>query len=131
MRIGIDIACNDPDNGLFAGRAAAIHVDMPGDILMELGACDMAGPRMRETDDGIAISNKRFPVLGQASWVGNWCWNRYWMAVDTAVDFLAWLHARGRFDVEQAEERLFNAWKSDARLPVNMVRAILIRKAAQ
>ncbi|WP_303763543.1 hypothetical protein [Sphingobium yanoikuyae] len=131
MRIGIDIACNDPDNGLFDGRARAIHVDMPGDTLMELAASDMVGPRMREVDFGIAISNKHWPVLGSAYGVGNWCWNRYWMSVETAVDFLAWTHQRGRFDVEQAEERLFAAWKCPRALPVDLFREILIRKAAQ
>ena len=27
--IGIDMACNDPDNGLFAGRVAQIQVHAP------------------------------------------------------------------------------------------------------
>lgn len=131
MRIAVDICCNDPDNGLFDHRARAIHIDMPGDTLMELGANDLIGPRMREIDSGIAISNKHWRVLRAAYGVGNWCWNRYWLEVDTAVAFFAWLHERRRFDVEQAEERIFSAWKSHARFPVHMFREILIRKAAQ
>lgn len=118
MRIAVDICCNDPDNGIFDYRAPAIQIDM-------------IGPRMREIDCGIAISNKHWPVLRSEYGVGNWCWNRYWMDVDSAVAFFAWLHGQRRFDVEQAEERLFAAWKSVARFPVNIFREILIRKAAQ
>lgn len=129
MRIAIDIACNDPDNGLFAGRAAAIELPS-GDTLMELAASDMAGPRMREAADHIAISNRKWPIVASKDWVGNWVWNRYWMELDQAVAFFAWVHSTGRFDVEQAEERLFNAWQSDLRFPVDLLRTLLTGAAA-
>lgn len=125
MKIAIDIACNDPYNGLFAYRAAAIQIPVAGDILMELAASDMRGPRMREGGDYIAISNRKWPITGAKGWVGNWVWDRFWMELDVAVEFIAWVHSKGRFDVEQAEERLFNAWQSKLRFPTLLLRALL------
>lgn len=130
MNIAIDIACNDPDNGLFAGRAAAIQLPVTGDTLMELAASDMAGPRMREEDGHIVISNRKWPIVASKDWVGNWVWNRYWMELDVAVAFIAWVHSRRRFSVEQAEERLYNAWQSHLRFPVGVLHALLTKGAA-
>lgn len=124
----VDIACNDPDNGLFDHRASAIQLD---DQILELAAHDMRGPRMRVSGDAIFISNRKFPIVDHKSWVGNWCWDRFWLPLDDAVALFAWLHRRGMFAVEQGDTRLFNAWKSDASFPVDVLRAIISRRIAR
>lgn len=107
-RVRVDVCCNDPDNGLFAHRAAAIQL---ADQLLELAASDFRGPTFREIGDHIKLSRRRFPVLASKEWYGNWCWNAYWMDVAEAVDLLTYAHAIGAFDVEQGEERLFSLWR--------------------
>lgn len=133
MKVAVDICCNDPDNGLFDRRAAAIQIydRCGGQNLIELAAKNMVGPAMRATASGIAISNKQFPVLDSREWVGNWCWNRYLMTVETTVALFVWLHAKGRFGVDMADERLFNAWKSPSAFPGDTFKNILLRTAVQ
>jgi hypothetical protein len=102
----VDIACNDPDNGLFEGRAWMIQVGS-----LELGANDFRGPKMRELPDSIVIAGKHWPITGSQEWVGNWCWNRYEMEIDTLVDFLIWAHRRDFWSIDQGEERIYNLWQ--------------------
>jgi len=105
-RVMIDIACNDPDNGNFASVAEQIEIGN----LMELEA-RRGAPRFVELPGGFRLAGKRWPTRGSKDWVGNWCWNGYWMDIPVAVDFLAWLHGRRLFDCTCAEERIFNTWK--------------------
>jgi hypothetical protein len=106
-RIMVDIACNDPDNGLFAGRAAMIQVGS----LLELTAKKDPAPKFAELVGCFRLSGKTWSTEGSKDWVGNWCWNGYWMAIPTAVEFLAWLHGRDLYSAESGERRLFNRWR--------------------
>jgi hypothetical protein len=104
----IDIACNDPDNGSFAGRGVQIKC---GVDFIELEALRDPAPRFVELDGHIRLAGKKWPILGSKDWVGNWCWNGYWMKIDMAVDFFIWLHGRGLYDLTTGETRVFNLWK--------------------
>lgn len=108
-RVMIDVACNDPDNGIFAGRAEQINVGN----LMELEARRSPAPRFVEMQNCFRMAGKRWFTRGSKDWVGNWCWNGYWMDIPEAVQFLAWLHGRKMFDCTTGEQRLFNIWKLD------------------
>lgn len=108
--VRLDVCCNDPDNGSFAGRVAGIQCQ---DLLMELGANDMRGPVFREGPDHIRISRRRFACDRSKEWFGNWCWNAYWLDVDIAVELLVYVHGLGAFNCDQGEERLFHRWHSD------------------
>lgn len=110
----IDIACNDPDNGLFASRAEMISI---GSDLLELEARGRAPRFLEEPADAVRLAGKTWHIAGQQYWHGNWCWNRYWFAVPEAVMFLAWLHGRRLFSAGCGEERLFCMW--DATQPFN------------
>lgn len=74
----IDFACNDPDNGLFNGRAGSA---MYGDV--EIEAPVWEGYRFGETGTtpnlAIRLHRLSFPVQDKRDWVGNWCWNRYFL----------------------------------------------------
>jgi hypothetical protein len=102
----IEICCNDPDNGLFEGRAMSMQV---GDL--ELMSRDWRGPKLRETADSIVIAGTPWPITASKEWFGNWCWNAYWLREDVIADFLIWAHRRDFWQVACAEERVFNLWK--------------------
>lgn len=124
--IRIDFACNDPNNGAFAGRVAQIHLP---DQLLELTAnawniLSFNGcPRLREDGNWIVLSGKRWPTVRVKEWYGNWCWNAYWMHDQVARQFLVWLHGRRLFHCECGETRLFNLWKRDEPLDLEPERA--------
>lgn len=109
----IDVACNDPDNGLFAHRCEAIQI---GTDFIELEARRRAPKFEDQGGENIWIAGKRWPVIGMKYGVGNWCWNGYWFEIPVAVTFLIWLHGRKLFDLTCGEERIFNLWKLDQSL---------------
>lgn len=76
--IAIDFACNDPDNGNFAGYAGVASVTCGGiDCDLELDPC--GGVRFTELPGAIRIHRHVFKIEGSKDWLGNWCWNRYWL----------------------------------------------------
>lgn len=78
MRRGIAVhfACNDPDNGDFAGKAGMAAVSIGGE-LMDLELDFMGGVKFTELEGAIRIHRRTFKVIGTTYWCGNWCWNAY------------------------------------------------------
>ena len=111
MRVRIDIACNNPDNGVFAHRAEQIQ--LPDDLgeFMAHGFYENRAPRLVEMDGAIRLAGKRWPITGSKEWVGNWCWNAYWLELSVAADFVVWLHRRKLYSIDQGESRLFEMWR--------------------
>lgn len=72
--IAVDFACNDPDNGLFAGRAGAASV-FDNDLELD----PLAGVAFTVGDGWIRIHRRKFKFHSSVDWMGNWCWNRYWL----------------------------------------------------
>jgi len=107
--IMVDVACNDPDNGLFAGRAEQISI---GYDLLELEP-RRAAPRFVEMTNGFRLAGKQWHSPEAKYGVGNWCWNGYWMKTKHVAHFLSWLHGRRLFSVSSGESRLFNMWQSE------------------
>lgn len=111
----LDVACNDPDNGIFAGRAQGLTIGdaefMPrnwprGYAFSELnGAVRLAGAPWR-----IASSKRHF---------GNWCWNRYelYHAGKTTrwylVDFVKWLRKQKQFSCDCAPSEFFDWFENE------------------
>lgn len=108
-QVMIDIACNDPDNGCFAYCAEQIQI---GAQFIELEARRTA-PRFVALTHSVRLAGKHWPIRGSKEWIGNWCWNGYWLDIPVAVDFLCWLHGRKLFDLTRGERRIFNMWRSD------------------
>ena len=111
-RVMIDIACNDPDNGAFAYRAEMIQI---GAQFLELEAKRRA-PRFVELPSAFRLAGKTWPTCGSKDWVGNWCWNGYWMDIPKAVEFLAWLQGRNLFHCGCGEDRAYNIWNAPVRM---------------
>lgn len=110
LLVAVDVACNDPDNGLFAFRASALTVG--GSDLLQLEAVRLPSPRFVEIDGGFRLAGKAWPIRYSRDWFGNWAWNRYWLEWGVAVSFVVWLRRRRLFSVDCAEAGLFEFWKT-------------------
>ena len=105
--ITLEVACNDPDNGLFDYKAPALNV--AGN---ELEARRLREPRFLEIDgrrpgwNRIRLAGKCWDYNGSKEWYGNWCWNAYYLLPCDLkktpgwymVDFLKWLRGRELYD---------------------------------
>lgn len=116
--IYLDVCCNDPDNGAFAGRAVGLSI---GDAAWDANDI-FTGSIFKEVDGGIVLSGKRWSVEWSRDWVGNWCWNRYQLGVKGKttrwylVDFVIWLRRRKLFHLTTAPVEFFDWWEGDAEL---------------
>lgn len=93
----IHFACNDGDNGSFAGKVcAAAYAEN------DLEAPGMADFKFTAGDDFIRIHRRTFKIVGRSHWVGNWCWDAFRMTRAEAKKLLAclrkngWQHTGGR-----------------------------------
>ena len=128
------MACNDPDNGSFVGRVCQIHLpdgalELTADAwnIVSFGGC----PKLRIIQNmsrpvGIVLAGKSWPIRRTIYGYGNWCWNGYVMGLETAADFLVWLHGRRLFSADGAWIGPFGAWECDAPLD----RAVIHREIA-
>lgn len=107
----IDFQCNDPDNGIFNHDCRAIQIG-DGEPLLELENWADRPPTFRVGSGLVRLSGKPWPIVGSQEWIGNWCWNAYWMPVDQVMRFLEWLNGRGLYSVSQGESRLFELWQA-------------------
>lgn len=89
-RIAVDFACNDPDNGLFAGHVLEAQL---GEA--ELEAPTLNGFRFTVGDGWIRIHRRQFEIVGSHDWVGNWCWNRYWFKPTEAHRLFSTMRSNG------------------------------------
>lgn len=130
LLIPIDFACNDPDNGNFLGKAPMISLGERE--LIELEANDFERPpRFREEDGHIVLAGKRWPVHSSEDWLGNWCWNRHWVAFNDATAFLAWIHRRDLYSLTCGESVIFEAWDRREPLPLPMLSKLLLEEYGQ
>lgn len=89
-KLAFDFACNDPDNGYFAGK---VWMAQFGDC--ELETYHGGDFKFTETPEGIRIHRRSFLVLGSKEWFGNWCWNRYWLSPVEGKRLLRTMRANG------------------------------------
>ncbi len=100
----LDVACNDPDNGIFAGRATMLQIGIAEFSASNFGA----GYAFNEINGAIRLAGKKFPVQSSKNCVGNWCWNRYMLGTEKGMqtprwwltDFVIWLRGRGIFQCD-------------------------------
>jgi len=76
----VEVCCNNPDNGLFDGKATAIRF---GNSELCYEAVNWKGVKFTDTGKSIRLHGKVFPYSDMNEWVGNWCWNSY--KLDRAV----------------------------------------------
>ena len=121
--ITIAFCCNDPCNGNFADRCEGITFPS---LALELQASRQA-PVLRLVEPGIVLSGKHWPVVGQISWYGNWCWEAFRMQPGVATDFLIWLRKRRAYHSDGGWDELHD-WYADPEKTVEpaRLRALLI-----
>ena len=98
--VAVDFACNDPDNGLFAGKVWQAQID--GNDVERVNVVAFT-----ELPGEIRIHRKKFVVSDCKEWVGNWCWNRYWMTVREANRLASHLRDNG-WSCTCGEDRFFD-----------------------
>lgn len=113
--IYLEVACNDPDNGLFAGCASMLEI---GEA--EFMASNRAGGcAFVELPGAVRLAGKTWRTAGCKEWFGNWCWNRYDLyhpAKTTRwyfVDFVIWLRSRNLFSCTAAPSEFFDWFNSE------------------
>lgn len=119
----IHVACNNPNNGMFIGRAPELQV---GEAWFE---CRRArAPRFTELPDGFRLAGKEWASDRSIDWFGNWCWNAYRLDTGTkdsasillALEFLNWLRRRNLYTCTTGPAEFFDwfngesnpAWKN-------------------
>ena len=108
-RVFLEICCNDPDNGLFVGRAAAIEIG--NRISFECRYIDWS-PKLTEGDGFIRIGGRKLQCFQSREWYGNWCWNVYLCRSDEVEALVNWPKFRKWFDISEAHPRVFDAYKA-------------------
>lgn len=86
----VDFACNDPDNGNFAGKVWQAQVN--GNEIESPNGQEFA---FTVIDGHIRIHRRKFAFSASKDWFGNWCWNRYWMSVPEANRLTRHLRDKG------------------------------------
>lgn len=90
----IDFACNDPDDGSFAGKVWQAEIDdneieAPGLKPVAFTVLDRGSSRV------IRIHRSMFRIKAEKEWLGNWCWNRFWLEQDAMHHLLRHLAYHG------------------------------------
>lgn len=86
----IHFACNDGDDGSFAGKVCAASYGEN-----ELETIGMGDVKFTAGEDFIRIHRRTFKVIGRSYWVGNWCWDSFRMTRGEAKKLLACLRKNG------------------------------------
>jgi hypothetical protein len=120
----VAFACNDGDNGIFAGRVDAISIRRNGDGL------DMDGgisPRLTIGDGWLRIFRLKLRVHGYKDWVGNWCWNEYVLEQPDVAWLLVTAIRTGKmgFDAADGEEAIKLSELVEAGAPIALVEAAM------
>jgi len=111
----LDVACNNPDNGLFAYAAEMLHVYTWDKEDIEFVAVRRA-PRFTEVKNGIRIFRRVWPVLSFVEWYGNWCWNSYQLESSVLISLLDAAKRSGFFHCEAGPSGLFENWNNEEML---------------
>ena len=124
----IDVACNDPDNGNFAGVAMQLQI---GCAEFEANAWAnssyrLIGPKFELVPGGFKMSGKGFKIAGSKDWYGNWCWNRYQMEDGEITRFVQWIWKRFNFSCTTATEEFFD-WFDHAEIKTDDRVAAMIK----
>jgi hypothetical protein len=113
MAIWVDVACNNPDNGIFVGKFHMMSVRAGADDL------DFEGPWSQY--DGVTflamekfarIGRIRVPIHAYKQWYGNWCWDSIavsWPDMLKIVNYLGNNRKRG-WHMTNGPDDLFTAF---------------------
>lgn len=114
MPITVMLCCNDPNNGLFLGKAESIEV---GDIELEGPSIAISYKEQKlsraspmEGEHTLRIGRLQVPALGYKTWVGNWCWDAAKVRGVHALRILNFLAAKPHWHCTQAVCEIYEAF---------------------
>jgi hypothetical protein len=113
VKIPVMLACND-DNGNFDGKMRIVEVH---DCLYleHEGFLEDEGLAFALGDDhgvpSLVIGGCKFQYISRREWVGNICWDLFWMYGKAVQELLNYLVKTGQFTCTQGESRLYNWWE--------------------
>lgn len=110
----LDVACNDPDNGIFPHRAEMLQVATWDKEDIEFVA-NRRAPRFGEMIGGIRIFRRVWPILSSIEWHGNWCWNSYRLEPGVLISLLEAGKRSGLYHCDGAPSALYENWNSEER----------------
>jgi hypothetical protein len=110
----LQLCCNDPDNGMFAGYIENLHIKLAcGDPI------ELSGPRVKVSERALRACGKDAELIkigrvtarkyGGATWVGNWCWDSVKVESEKARQIVNYLKARD-WSCECAPNDFFDRW---------------------
>ena len=82
-----------------------LKLEYPGWYVEEIGA------PIERNDRIIQVHGYRFKFISRHEWVGNWCWNQYWMPASYACGLINVLLRSRQWSIEEAYTELFDKWK--------------------
>lgn len=113
----VTVFCNDPDNGMFVGRADAIAVDLRsphdaagwGDSSFDLQATERGFAFSVDLDaHSFRLHRRRFRYKRRIPWHGNWCGDGFVMTRAEGKRLLGTLRASGQWCCTDGPTRLFD-----------------------
>jgi len=107
-KFSLDVACNEPRSGQFYGCAPQLQV---GDA--EFEAVSKTVPAFTLSGSVMKISGKPFNYISSSAWVGNWCWDRFFVTEKTVLEILAWLNKRQNFQLIASASAFADVWDGD------------------
>jgi hypothetical protein len=142
--IFVSLACNDPDNGCFAGRVERIEVHGFHGCDITLEPTRLPGPRFRWLDEppvskqmqlkgidpwprcdmGFKLGRYSYGCTGYKYGVGSWCWDGAKMAAVNVRHLLLTLREMGWRCTEAACE-FYDAFNGGGDIPPEMLNRAL------
>jgi hypothetical protein len=107
----VHIACNDPDNGSFIRKAQAINLSFSdSSCSIDLGMCGARDPSFDYSAGHMRLSRFKYRIRTFDTWVGNWCWNAYFLDALNATRLVVNLMADKRWGCEGGLVEACEAW---------------------
>jgi hypothetical protein len=111
----VSVCCNDPDNGLFAGRLWRVDY---ADMELSHDDWERGCAFSYHEPNVIKVSRRLFIYKQRKEWFGNWCWDALWMSRDEARRLVRYLCDSGVWSCEAGPSRLFE-WFHNRRDALN------------
>lgn len=116
--VRVSFCCNNPNNGVFEGRACAAEVSSAGKGArrpwsFELEHDDWGrGVRLSidEEKKTLRINRASVPLIRRQCWLGNWCWDGFVMERPEAFRLLQAMRRSGGWQFVAGPVRLSDWW---------------------
>jgi hypothetical protein len=116
--MNIHLACNDPNNGNFAGEFFAIEVDAGDGEESLLTIDNPLSPLPMKIDREqrrLHIGHMKIHYTYSRDWYGNWCWNMYEIETRDVLRIIAYVR-KHHWVISDGYEKIVNRW--DDGLPI-------------